>query len=437
MRCEGFTVFNLSKLLMLNIANLKKNKEVPKLFSVILDQGFMSITTLLTTIVLARIYDKVQYADLVLLFSISLFVLGFQSSIISKPYAININDFEDSTRQKYFQFNLNLKYFFTLCTILVFPVLYYISFEDWSTTKFFLFLLYVISYSSYYYVRETLLSERRTKLNLKYGVVCAICLVVLLGFIFFYEIKDMRYFLSISSTIYLLITMVYLLRNNMQSKIIKAEYLDFWKRNFKVGRWMLGSNFLFHLSSSIYPWLLLYITVKDDIAVYGVLMSMASLVNPLLMALSSYLLPVFVKINTNFAKVHRQLKKWLLIFSLAAFGLVGVGYFFGQHIISLVFGETYYGLGAIVIYPFIVQAFNMVGQPFKVALNAIKRTDVHFWVLIPRSTIAITVGYFLITKFGLSGVFYTMLIENLSYQLLNFVIYRRIIKSSTVTNKLD
>ncbi|WP_405399620.1 lipopolysaccharide biosynthesis protein [Maribacter sp. Asnod2-G09] len=404
----------------------KTNAEIPRLISVVLDQGLMSIITLLTTIVLVRTYDKIDYADLVLLFSIALFVLGFQSSIISKPYAISLNDFNMDSDKGYFQFNLNLKLLFTILLCLFFPLFYFLSFEIWNGKRFLFFLLYLVSHSSYFFVRETLLSERKTKQNLIYGLVCSIALGTLLFFIFFLKIQRIEIFLGIASVIYLSTTIIYLINNSKRRKIIWKQYLSYWKVNWKVGKWLLGANFLFHISSNIYPWFLLYLSSKDNIAIFAVLMSVAGLISPVLTALSSYLLPIFVKKNNNYDDVRSLTTKWQIVFGSMAFLLIIIGYVLGQNIVSLLFGVQYNDLGLLIVYPFIYQAINIFFQPNKIALNAIKRTDVGFYILIPRSIIAVVLGYFLISNYGLYGVFYTMLIENLFYQLIYYFIYRRI-----------
>ncbi|QWX85644.1 polysaccharide biosynthesis protein [Cellulophaga sp. HaHaR_3_176] len=410
------------------MSNFTKNKELPKLFSVLLDQVLMSVVTLLTSVVLARTFDKVQYADLVLLFTLTLFSLGFQSSIISKPYAINQNDLGELNKESYYQFNLNLKLIFTVGVVFVFPFLYYFSFDVWDFQRFSIFLFYIISYTSYFFIRETLLSERKTKENLKYGIFCATGLVSLLLYILFSNNKNINFFLIVASTIYSLVSAFYFISNYKKIKLPNYTWLQFWNINWKIGKWLLGSNFLFHISSSIYPWLLLYITEKKDIAVFGVLISVAALVNPLLTALSSYLLPLFVSVNSKYDKIKELVGKWNILFALMAIVLVIIGVFLGQNIIVLLYGEKYQNLGILVIFPFIVQAINVFAQPFKIALNAIKRTDVNFWILIPRSIISVVLGFLLINRFGLVGVFYTMIFENLFYQISYYIIYRKVFK---------
>lgn len=413
---------------MLKRYNPKHNPELNKLSSVVLDQALLSLTTLLTTVVLARTYSKNDYADVVLLFTITLFILGFQSGIISKPFAINLNDFKSKFFEKYYHFSLQLKLIYTVVIILAFPILYYFTYEEFIFSKFFFFLIYIISYSSYYFVRETLLSLRKTKENLYYAIFCSFSLITLLVVIFVNKFENVEFFLFGASITYSVLSCFYAIMNVKKIKLFKKQYIIFWLSNWKVGKWLLGSNFLFHLSSNIYPWLLLYITTKDNVAVFGVLMSAASLVNPLLTAFSSYLLPIFVRQNKSYSNINNSVSRWLFVFVFMSVILVLVGYYFGSEIIGLLFGVKYKNLGYIVIYPFLVQAINIIFQPYKIALIAVKRTDVNFWILIPRSIISLTLGYFFILKFGIFGVFYTMIIENVFYQICYFVLYKRIIK---------
>ena len=167
---------------------------------------------------------------------------------------------------------------------------------------------------------------------------------------------------------------------------------------------------------------MLYITTKSDIAIFGVLIGISGIINPVLTALNSYLLPLFVKMNTNYRQLDKTVKKWTLLFMCMALFLAGIGYFFGQNIIVLLFGEKYADLGVLAIYPFVVQAINILFVPLKISLNAIKRTDINFWILLPRSIVSVGLGYYLISLFGLVGVFYTMIIENMVYQILQYII---------------
>ena len=236
-------------------------------------------------------------------------------------------------------------------------------------------------------------------------------------------------FLGGTSLVYLSIVITFITKNYKPLRAQKKRHLIYWKSNWNIGKWLLGSNLLFYISSNIYPWFLLYLSSKENIAIFAVLMSTAGLINPILIALSSYLLPIFVKANSSYSKVRLLTNKWQFVFGTMAIILIITGFLLGQKIILLLFSKAYNNLGLLVVYPFIYQAINVFFQPNKIALNAIKRTDVNFYVLIPRSCITLVFGYFLVLNFGLSGVFYTMLIENIVYQTIYFITYRKIIQS--------
>lgn len=419
---------------MLTIRRIIESQEFPKLLSVLADQFFMSITTFATTIILARTFEKFVYADFVLLISISLFVLGFQSSLISKPYSINISDYSNSSDSNFFQFNLQSKLVFTLGFILIFPIAYFLIFNDLDLKNIFFYAIFIISFSFYFFIRDTMLSMRQTKQNMYYGLACSIGVIIILMFISVKEIQEVYFYLGWVSVIYLCLTSIYFFKNLKFLKIPIVEQKEYLKVNWKPGKWLVGTNFLYYLSVDIYPWLLLYLTTKNDVAMLGVLLSIASLTNPILKALNSYLLPIYVRVRDDITKIKHLVKNWTFFFGVLSLLLVLIGYFFGKDIIFLFFGNKYSEVGDIVIYPFVLQAIVILFQPFRIALTALKRTDIDFWIYIPRSIIAIGLGYFFVTKFGIYGVFYTMIVENSFYQsilaLNYYIITKRMVKQS-------
>jgi len=406
-----------------------QHKETSKLAYVVIDQVFTSLVTALTAIVLARTYLKTDYADLVLLFSIAVFILGFQSAVISKPYAINLNDFQQDEVNEYYRFNFLLKLLFTIATIIIFPIIYYLVFNNWNTIQLLLFLTYVLAHTSYFFIRETLLSERKTSQTAAYGLSCSLSICAILLLILFLKLDDIAFYLVSVSLIYVVTCLFYLSNNWGRIGKITRGFNTFWKVNWNEGKWLAGANFLFYLSSGVYPWLLLYLTTKEDIAIYGALMSLGNLATPLSKALSSYLLPLFVKMNKDIRLLNHTVKLWSLLFGVIAFTLISIGFLLGQAIVELLFGEKYNGLEALVIFPFIFQAINIIFQPCRVALYAVKRTDISFWILIPRSLIALGLGYYLVSNYGIIGVFYTMVIENIVHQSLNLFMYKSIVRN--------
>ncbi|WP_200980053.1 lipopolysaccharide biosynthesis protein [Echinicola sp. 20G] len=385
-----------------------------KLISVMVDQGIMSLATFFTTVVLARNVSKNDYANFVLLVSITLFILGIQSALISKPFAINQNDFGKHRVQQYRNYTYLFKLFFTLGLVLTIPVLYLLD-HGFDSDLFALGIFYILAYLSYYFLREMLLSERKTKDNLICGLFGGGGILLFLLFFFLSGNTSLNLFLMGSSLIYLVISGVFYLKNYQKVKV-ELRWIKYFKKvNWKVGKWLLGSNLFFHIANQVYPWLLLILSRKEDIATVGILMSIASLINPILTALSAYLLPIFVRSNKEIGKIKELTKKWTLIFFIMALILVLIGLGMGNNIVQWFFSEKYAGLGFVVFLPFINQAINILFQPIKVAMNAVKRTDVAFQLLVMRSVVAVLLGYYLVLNYGVLGVFMTKIIENIIY----------------------
>ena len=406
--------------------------ELSKLLSVLIDQFFTSITTLLTTIVLARTYDKVIYSEFVLLVSVTLFVLGLQNSLFTKPYAINLTDYKDGQESKYFHSNVYTKLVYSLLIIILFPVIYYFIYGKFEAGKLLPYLTYIIANTFYYYIREMFLSERKTIENLFYGLFCSLSLITLLAFIFYTKESNINFFLFLSSFIYFIVTVFYFFKYFNAVKLTKAQMFKYLSADWQVGKWLVGTTFLFQISSGIFPWLLLYLATKNDIAIFGVLTSVSSIINPVLQALSAYLLPLLVKFSLDYKKIKELVNKWTLAFGAMAIGLVALGYFFGQDLIILFFGDKYAGLGIIVVMPFIAQAINVLFQPFNISLKAIKRTDVEFWISIPTAVLTILIGYFSVLNYGLIGVFYTIFFKNAFYNILQYFVYFRLFRTRNV-----
>ncbi|WP_425238027.1 lipopolysaccharide biosynthesis protein [Ulvibacterium sp.] len=403
--------------------------EFSKLISILLDQGFTSIVSFYTTVVISRVSSISDYAEFVLLMSISVSILGFQRALISQPYIINRNDFKIKEAKEYFYSNLWFKSIFTLALVVLIPSLIWIDKSIDSSRLILLFTSFIIFYSSFYFVKDMLLGNRETLLNLKFSLFVNFSLAAILSYILIKGEDKISFFLIGASVVYLLAYVFFNLRNRSFLKFNRSKLLTMFKLNWKVGKWIAGSNLLFTVSSQIYPWLLLWFMSKSDIAIYGVLISISSLVNPILASLKAYLLPIFSKTSRNKFKLKKLVLKWVVFFCTMSFCLILVGELLGEQIIELFFGKKYSGLGYLVLLPFLDQAISILFQPLDIAFNALKRTDIGFRLLIFRSACALVLGFILVKQFGLVGVFATRISENILYQCANLVLFKRIMKT--------
>lgn len=401
------------------ITNFLKKNEVIKLFTVFFDQGMASLTTFLITVLLANNFDKNEYADFILLSSISMTILGFQRAIITQSFAINYNDYNERDKKDYFKFNFSLKILFNILLLIIFPF-YLIFSDDYNNSLIFncIIIFYIICFTSYYFVKDILIGSRQTKFAFKVGCVTNALILIILFTSYWFKRITFNEFLFSLGAMYLIGFIFYYFSSNIDFKIkINNSFLQ---NNWKVGRWILGSNLFYSLFAQTTPWLILYLLSKEDVAIYGVLISATSLINPVMKSMSLYLLPLFTSYRNDLNVFRNKFKKWFYAFSAISVLLLILGLLAGEWMVAFVFGEKYFDLGWIVVLPFFNQAINILFQPVDIAMNALKRTDLGFYLLVLRTFISLILAFIFISNFGLLGVFIARIIENILYQLVLF-----------------
>lgn len=404
------------------------NKEKFKFLTVIADQALMSIVSIIASIVFARCLPKDTFADYVLLLSITMFFLGFQRALITVPYSILLNDFAEHRQKEYFSASVHLKIYLSLLFSIVLLILKFIIDIDFKTLVF--YEVFIFGYTLYFFLRELLLSQRKTIDVFFLGLIISLMLLVFLGVFYLNNSQEIGVYYYYACFTYSAVSIFYLIKEKSFIRIPKLK--SYFFRNLKLGKWLLGTNTLFHIVNQMYPWLLLYFTEKSDIAILGVLLSVANLVNPFLKAMNAYIMPVFVRSNRDYLKLNNLVKRWLFLFMIIASSLVCVGYFFGETLIAIMFGDKYGGLSYFIIYPFINQALKIAFEPIRIAIQAIKRTDISFWILLGRSIVAFIFGVYFISNFGLLGVFYTQILESVIYNIVQVIIYKKLLTTNKV-----
>ena len=393
-------------------------KEFKKLISIILDQGFVSLSTFLISVVFANNFDKMDYANFILLSSIAMTILGFQRAIITQPFAINFSDYIGVEKTKYFNYNVFLKIIFNICLLLIFPFYIYIKGFDNDLFASLTLFFYVLTFTSYFFVKDMFISSRQTKKALFFGSSISVLILLFLAFVKFYGIINFQSIILSLSFIYLLAFVVFFF---FKKKTISLNYSlknNFLKNNWIVGKWIVGSNLLYSIFAQGTPWIILYLLSKQDVAIYGVLISITSLVNPILKSINSYLLPLFSSYRMQIDLLKSKFLFWEIIFLIIAVALVVFGVIFGEFLVSAVFGSKYANLGCIVILSFVNQSINVLFLPVDIVINSLKRTDLVFFTAFLRMILSLILAYIFISNYGLIGVFIARIIENLIYQLI-------------------
>ena len=403
--------------------------EFKKLITVVIDQGLVSLTSFLISVILANNFDKLDYANFILLTSITMMILGFQRAIITQPFAINFNDYTGVEKINYLNYNVLLKIIFNLLLLLLFPFYLFFNEGNESFSMNLILLFYVIAFTSYFFVKDILLSSRQTKKAFYFGSFISILIFLLLVVIYSWKIIDLRTFILGLSFIYFLsFVMFFFLQNRIKKKYYNFKN-NFLSKNWEVGKWIVGSNLLYSIFHQATPWIVLYFLSKNEVAIYAVLISITHLMNPVLTSLSSYLLPLFTTYTQKINFFKKKFVFWECVFLCIAIVFLIFGIVFGEWLITIIFGSKYANLGWIVILPFICQSINVLFKPVDIAMNALKKTDLGFYMQLFRTFLSLLLAYIFILNFGLAGVFIAKIIETLLYQI---ILFSKIYKLMTI-----
>jgi O-antigen/teichoic acid export membrane protein len=401
--------------MVLKINSLKKTNEWRKLATMISEQAIVSFATFLISATIAKVYDKMDYANFVLLSSIAMSILGFQRAIITQPFVINYLDYTRLEKIKYYRFTIKSKIIFNFVLLFLLPILlFFLEFESKT------FVIYIISFTSYFFVKDILIGLRQTRFTLYIGITVSAMLMLALFISRFGNILDFNLLILIISLIYFSVFLFLAIKTKRNKKSHHLSKNMFVLDNWRIGKWILGSSLLYSLYAQATPWIILGILTRVEVATYGILVTVTSLINPIMASVNSYLLPLF----TTYKEKHQILKErfiyWQIVFVFSGLALAIFGVVFGEVLVVLVFGSKYNNMGWLVILPFFNQAISVCFQPVDILLNAIKRTDVVFYIAFFRMCLSLILLYFLIRKYGLMGVFVAKIIENLIYQVLIF-----------------
>jgi len=382
------------------------------------EQGFSSIVVFVTGILLARATTKDDFGMYVLGLSIVMIAIGFQRAIITTPYAILFRQQDEGEQNKYRYATFIFQNIFLFINLLIFLVLIIYMFmsglSDYTQFAMFLFILFV-GQATLYFFKYTLISELDVKKNFVYcGLIYLTTIISLLSFYLFGDLNtNITYAVIGISAIVISIGFYLLFFQASLEKINAVKLKEYFSENWKLGKWLAGSNIAFIFSSQMFPWLLFYFWDKASVAELGVILSSTRILSPAIQGFGSFLLPKLTTLvynNHKFTSIFRQI---ILMMIFVAVILVGVGYFFGETIIQLIYSSKYSGLGLLITLGFVSQGIFLINMPVEIALNAQKRTDIGFSSLMISVFVAFIIGLPMVWMYGTLGVMIGMISSGL------------------------
>jgi len=221
---------------------------------------------------------------------------------------------------------------------------------------------------------------------------------------------------------------IFLKRSEFKPKIQNSK-LDL-KKNWAIVKWLFARDIVALLNFQIYPWVLTAFKGVAEVGILAAAVGVLNFANPLMFGIGNFLVPHSA--HKYALKGARELKHmvakatYILGIIMGLFCLAMIIY--GDRIVLMFFGRQYSGTGTLVGLLALSQFVYSITNPTEAGLLAIKRADLefksYFYVLIFN----LTLGLWLIHSFGTIGVGISSLASSVFISMYRFTVFNRQIK---------
>jgi len=374
----------------------------------IADQGFCSATNFVTGILVARACPRTEFGLFVLGLTMARFLTGVQNSLVSIPYTIQYPRCPSEHRPIYLGSSLIQQFVLCIVCALGFLGASQVARHGGASaawTK----MLALLSLAGgalmmREFVRLLMLAELKFWANLAMSLVTNASILAGLAFAYFnarLNVHSALLIVALGSGIPALALIA--LRWRQATFAARAMLCDL-KCNWQLGRWLL-SRTLAHLGAmSAFPFVLAAFHGSGQAGIYGACFQLASLLNPLFMGSNLYLRP---KASHLAATNPRRLAK-VVIWVAAALGvpillLLFGSVFWGNRVMAALYGQEYAATQQVLLMCVLAVGISVVGGPFAVAIDAMKRTDITFRGRLAGCVLSLSIGLVAIYLFGPLG----------------------------------
>jgi O-antigen/teichoic acid export membrane protein len=211
--------------------------------------------------------------------------------------------------------------------------------------------------------------------------------------------------------------------------ISKVEVTADLSRNWSFGKWILGGNLALFLSCQTYPWILTGMHGTAVVAALAACQGVVGLANPFLKGTTNFLAPkaaqAFAQGGATALRAFARKSTMALMPVLGLFCLAIT--IFGSDLVALIYGPQYAGFGLVIT----ILSLNILVSALAVGVDygiwAMGRPDLNFRIEFVRLLITFTLGLGLVKIFGLIGVAWGLLTGSITVGVIQGIVFFRLI----------
>ncbi|MGD2252097.1 MAG: hypothetical protein PVF70_04185 [Anaerolineales bacterium] len=181
--------------------------------------------------------------------------------------------------------------------------------------------------------------------------------------------------------------------------------VEYWKRNWAFGRWMLGGMLATWGGMKLYPILTAGMISFAQAGAYRAVQNLVAPVHVFIAALDPFLIPRAARRfrNAGTKGLSRLLKWTYVIFSLPILAFLLVATLFSRSLLGLLYGQTYLDYQGAVALMAVYYGLWSLYYPLQAALQAVQRTFPIFIANVTAIVSMFTIGLVLIGHWQVYG----------------------------------
>jgi len=196
-----------------------------------------------------------------------------------------------------------------------------------------------------------------------------------------------------------------ILRHRREAQLAPSMLWPHLQDNWSLGKWTLAATVVNNLGIRMLPWLVLAWYADWEVALLGVQMTVAGLVNPAVTGMAVYLTP---RLGTSaaskgLARAAQEAKRLYRVAAVMALAYVAFMAACGDSLVGVFFTRTYAGHGLSVLLLAAAVGLEAMYVPMRSLLRVMSRTKDEFWASLASLISTGVVAPILIPPLGVPG----------------------------------
>jgi O-antigen/teichoic acid export membrane protein len=384
----------------------------------LVDQGVVSATNFLTGVIIGRACSKEELGLYMLGFSLILLVTGLQTTLICTPYMVYAPRLKGSAHALYTGSTLLHQLALSVLIVVGLASGAFVVASGVGPVGLGHVMWALVAVSAFIMLRDYARGVCFARLHMKAallidGAMAGLQVGGLLLLAHFHLLSASRayWLVGIASGV---VALGWLVANGKVPALSARRAISDFRRNWSFGKWLFLSGLVWTISMNLYPWLLAAFHGTASAGIWAACLGVAAIGNPAVLGVQNFLGPKIAHVYAE--EGGRSLRRFVFRASLASalpmsfFGLAMM--FWGDRLVTLLYGHQYGGNGSVVAILAWSLAVSAVALSSSRALLAIERADLDFVGNFVGLILMITLGLTLVRSFSILGAALGLLLAN-------------------------